>query len=181
MPRGPPGPGVGKLAVSPLRRVLVLCYGNPAREDDGIGPMVALRIQELDLPGVEVDSDYQLTVEDAAAVAEHDAVVFVDAAVDGPEPFSWTRVEPVADDAFSTHALTAGRVVGLARELFGSRGEAYQLGVRGYSFGMFREEPTARAVRNARLASRFLARRIGAGLDGAPSVHGAAETERGRP
>jgi hydrogenase maturation protease len=169
--------------VTSLGRVLVLGYGNPAREDDGLGPLVALRIDKLGLEGVDVDSDYQLTVEDAAAVAEHDAVVFVDASVDGPEPFSWTRVDPVAEDAFTTHALTAGRVLGLARELFGALGEAYQLGVRGYSFRMFREETTARAARNARRASRFLARRIEAGLDGAVAVHRAAETktERGRP
>ena len=167
--------------MTPMGRVLVLGYGNPAREDDGLGPLVAERIGELGLAGVEVDSDYQLTVEDAAAVAEYDAVVFVDAAVEGPEPYSWARVEPVAEDAFSTHAMTAGRVLGLARELFGARAEAYLLGVRGYSFRMFCEQMTAKAARNARRAGRFLARRIGAGLGGASAVGSAAETERGRP
>jgi hydrogenase maturation protease len=148
-----------------LASILVLGYGNPAREDDGLGPLVAEEIARLGIRGVEVDCDYQLAVEDAAAVAEHEAVVFVDASTDGPEPFSWTRVEPDASDAFSTHALTAGRVVGMARELFGSRAEAYLLGVRGYSFGMFREGATDGGARNARLATDFLARRLGAGIE----------------
>ena len=157
-------------------KVLVLGYGNPAREDDALGPWVVDRISALSLEGVDVDSDYQLAVEDAAAVAEHDAVVFVDASVDGPAPFSWTRVEPVAEEAFSTHALSAGRVVGLARDLFGSSAAAYLLGVRGYSFRMFREKATAAGARNARRAARFLARQLGAGL----GVQ-RAERMRGRP
>ncbi len=61
-------------------RVLVLGYGNPAREDDAIGPLVADRIAALAIDGVEVDTGYQLAVEDAEAVATHDAVVLVDAA-----------------------------------------------------------------------------------------------------
>jgi hydrogenase maturation protease len=153
--------------VGSAARVLVLGYGNPAREDDAIGPAVADRIAALGLDGVDVESDYQLTVEDAAAVAEHDAVVFVDASVDGPEPFSWRHVEAAEADTFSTHGLTAARVMGLARELFGARAPAYLLGVRGYSFRMFCEEMTAGAARNARRAVRFLARRIGAGLESA--------------
>jgi len=66
--------------------VLVIGYGNPGRRDDGLGPALAERLQELRLPGVDVDADYQLTVEDAAAAAEHDVVVFADAAQAGPEP-----------------------------------------------------------------------------------------------
>ena len=147
--------------------VLVIGYGNPAREDDGLGPLVAGRIAALGLPGVLVDSDYQPAVEDAAAVAEHEEVVFVDASVDCRAPFSWAPVAPESIDAFSSHALTPARVVGLARELFGARARAWVLGVRGYSFRMFREGATARGKRNARRAVRFLKRKLAA--------------ERGRP
>ena len=68
-------------------KVLVIGYGNPGRLDDGLGPALAAAIESAAPAGVTVDADYQLTVEDAAAVAEHDVVVFADAAVDGPEPF----------------------------------------------------------------------------------------------
>lgn len=146
-------------------RVLVLGYGNPAREDDALGPLVAEGIAGLDLEGVAVDSDYQLNVEDAVAVAAHDAVVFVDAAAEGPEPFSFRPVQP-ADGVggFSSHALRAEGVMGLARQLFGSHAAAYMLGVRGYSFRMFQEELTAAAARNAAQAVRFLAQALRDGL-----------------
>jgi DNA-binding response OmpR family regulator len=45
-------------------RVLVIGYGNPGRLDDGLGPALAETLQRLDLPGVTVDADYQLTAED---------------------------------------------------------------------------------------------------------------------
>ncbi len=52
-----------------MGRVLVIGFGNPAREDDGIGPAVADRLEESGIDGVVVDADYQLTVENAADVA----------------------------------------------------------------------------------------------------------------
>jgi hydrogenase maturation protease len=62
------------------RTVLLLGYGNPGRLDDGLGSELAARVQALGLPGVTVDSDYQLCLEDAEAVSRHDVVVFADAA-----------------------------------------------------------------------------------------------------
>ena len=50
-------------------RILVIGYGNPGRLDDGLGPAVASAMEEFNLPGVSVDSNYQLTVEDAASAA----------------------------------------------------------------------------------------------------------------
>jgi hydrogenase maturation protease len=148
--------------------VLVLGYGNPAREDDAIGPLVAEGIAGLGLEGVVVDSDYQLNVEDAVAVAQHDAVVFIDAATEGPEPFSFRPVLPIDGvGGFSSHAMSAEGVVGLARQLFGSHAAAYMLGVRGYSFRMFQETMTAAAAQNAQEAVRFLEQALRAGLGGA--------------
>jgi hydrogenase maturation protease len=149
-------------------RVLVLGYGNPAREDDALGPLVAEGIAGMGLAGVAVESDYQLNVEDAVAVAQNDAVVFVDAATEGPEPFSFRPVEPGdGGGEFSSHALRAESVMGLARQLFGSHAAAYMLGVRGYSFRMFQEELTAAAARNAEEAVRFLAQALRDGLGAA--------------
>jgi hydrogenase maturation protease len=132
--------------VSP--RVLVLAYGNPGRRDDGLGPALAAALDELHLPDVRIDVDYQLTVEDAAAVAAHDVVVFVDADGCGPEPFSWRRIEPGASASFSSHSVSPQGVLGLARELFGAAPRAYLLGIRGYEFNEFGEGLSAPAQRN---------------------------------
>ena len=70
-----------------LKRLCLDCVNlNPVpnrgqRLDDGLGPALADALEKLDLPGVSVDADYQLMIEDAAEVAEHDFAIFADAAV----------------------------------------------------------------------------------------------------
>ena len=61
------------------KRILLIGYGNPGRADDGLGPALADRIEALDLPGLTVESDYQLSIEHAALAAGHDIVIFADA------------------------------------------------------------------------------------------------------
>ena len=138
-----------------MKRILLIGYGNPGRLDDGLGPAFAEAVQALRLPGVAVESDYQLTVEDAAQVAEHDVVVFADAAVRGAEPFFFRRVTPGQDMSFSTHAVEPEAVLALAERLFHARPEAYALGIRGYQFDAFGEEISERARRNLDHAADF--------------------------
>ena len=66
--------------ISATDKVLLYGFGNPARGDDGLGPALAAAIEELAIPNITVDANYQLTVEDAADIAGYDAVVFADAA-----------------------------------------------------------------------------------------------------
>ncbi|HUW42285.1 MAG TPA: hydrogenase maturation protease [Rectinemataceae bacterium] len=136
---------------------LVLCFGNPAREDDGLGPAVADYLEKLELEAVAVESDYQLRVEDALAVAESALVVFVDAAAAGEEPFAFSRLEPRPGLDYTTHSLGPAQLLGLAEEVFGRSPESYLLAIRGYSFDLFEEGLTERAQVNLEAASGFLA------------------------
>ena len=88
-------------------RILLLGYGNPGRRDDGLGPALAEAVEKLDIPGVDVDSNYQLIVEDAHTIAGHDVVIFVDADVAGPEPFHFRQIEAAGKQkaGFSTHSV----------------------------------------------------------------------------
>ncbi len=138
------------------RRVLVIGYGNPGRLDDGLGPACADAIRERAIPGVTAESDYQLVVEEAAAVAEHDSVVFVDAALDGPEPFEWRPVPPACPAGLGTHTLDPGAVIELAQLAFGARPEAWILAIRGYDFNAFGERLSAAARKNLDAALKFL-------------------------
>ena len=137
---------------------LVVGYGNPGRLDDGLGPALAEAIDELSLPGVTVDVDYQLTVELAATAAEYDIVVFVDADVSGPEPF-WVKRAEAAESGlgFSSHSLQPADVLALVRDLFQAEPQAYILGVRGYEFNEFGETLSAGAQRNLKAAVDYLA------------------------
>lgn len=136
--------------------VLVYGYGNPGRLDDGLGPAAVEALAPLGLEGVTLDANYQLNVEDAALVAEHDAVIFVDADATGPEPFWFGPVEPSSEAGFSTHSVRPEAVLALARGALGGSTAGYVLGVRGYAFDGFGEELTEGARRNLEAALAFL-------------------------
>jgi hydrogenase maturation protease len=138
------------------KRVLLIGYGNPAREDDGIGPAVAEIVDKLHIPGLTVESGYQLDVEDAADIAEHDMVVFVDACVNCEGPYTFTEIEPSLDISFSSHSVEPEILMGMAKQLFKAGTRGYALGIHGYSFEMFKEEMTERAVDNMGKAVEFL-------------------------
>jgi len=140
------------------RKILLIGFGNPGRLDDGLGPALAAAVEKLAIPGVTVDADYQLTVEDAAEVARHDVVIFADADAGGPEPFSFREIEPVAAVSFSSHSVQPAAVLGLAHELFGARTSGYLLGIRGYAFNDFGESLSERARSNLAEAMRFITR-----------------------
>jgi hydrogenase maturation protease len=136
--------------------VLVIGYGNPGRLDDGLGPALAAALEQKKIPGLTVDSDYQLTVEDAHALADADVVVFADADVSGPEPFYFRRLEPKGSNAVGSHGVEPGEVLELARGLFHASCEAFVLGIRGYEFNAFGEGLSERARANLDEARAFI-------------------------
>ena len=148
-----------------LKRILVLGYGNPGRLDDGLGPALAERVARLGFEGVRVESDLQLQVEDATVIAEHDAVVFADATVRGPGPFTLRRVRAGGTPSFSTHSVSPGALLALAREHFQSRATGWALAIHGLAFDGFGEGLSEQAQANleaavAALTPQLLERRI---------------------
>jgi hydrogenase maturation protease len=129
------------------RRGLVVGYGNPGRGDDGLAVRLVETLEPEAPEGVDVETAFQPGIEHAAAVAEHDWVLFVDAAAEGRAPCDVWRVEPLPNAAFSTHVVDLGSILAVAEQSFGSRTPAWLLAVRGYDFGMA-EELSEGAVRN---------------------------------
>jgi hydrogenase maturation protease len=148
-------------------RVLVLGYGNPGRQDDGLGPAAAAEIEKLDWPGVTVCDNYQLVIEDAIDIAEHDVVWFVDAARTGAEPYEVCTLSPAFDIAFTSHLVKPEALLAIAGQYCGKSPEAYLLGIRGYDFE-FLEGLTDRASSNLAQAVALIRHRIGAFLEAAP-------------
>ena len=64
-------------------KILIYGYGNPGRQDDGLGNAFTNRIQEWvaieGLHDFHFDSNYQLNIEDAEAISNMDLVIFADA------------------------------------------------------------------------------------------------------
>lgn len=141
-------------------KVLIIGYGNPGRLDDGLGPAFAEAMAKQEMPGVTVDANYLLTVEDAADISEHDIVVFADAALQGAEPFFFKEVEPKTELSFSSHHMEPAAVLGLAHDMFEAQTRGYALGIRGYEFDEFGQRLSDGAQNNLLEAITFLMTRL---------------------
>ncbi|KAF0129642.1 MAG: hydrogenase maturation protease [Bacteroidetes bacterium] len=141
-------------------KILVYGYGNPGRQDDGLGAALIQKIDEwlTSFPSQKIitDTNYQLNIEDAASVSEASKVIFVDASIEEIENFSFTEVK--ASDArveFSMHAVSPAFVIDLCTKMYGKAPNAYLLHIKGYEWD-FREELTPGAQTNLSLAFEFL-------------------------
>ncbi len=148
-----------------MPEILMIGYGNPGRCDDGLGPALAAKLEESSIQGLTVESDYQLTVEDAHDVAKHDIVIFADAAVKGKEPFFFHEIMPQSPMSISTHSVSPEAVLSFAQNMFHSRVRAYMLGIRGYEFNRFEERLSEGAERNLEKAFAFIQRLSASGWD----------------
>jgi hydrogenase maturation protease len=109
------------------------------------------------LPALTIESNYQLNVEDAAQIAEHDVVIFADASTDAEPPFEFNPLEPAAGGlSFSSHSVSAPQLMGMVRELFHAEPQAYMLAIRGYEFNGFGETLSEKAKQNLDAAVEFL-------------------------
>lgn len=148
-------------------QILVLGYGNPGRQDDGLGPAAAAQISGLGWPNLTAFDNYQLSIEDAMDVAAHDVVWFVDAARTGP-PFAVHDLEPTSGIDFTSHIVRPETILTIARQYFGQSPRAFLLAIRGYEFA-FAEALTETARDNLRQALAMLTERIRSTLSAVPS------------
>jgi len=138
-----------------------LGYGNPARGDDGLGPALVERIDQMALEGVETRIDYQLCVEDAMDIGLFERVIFVDASIDAAAPYShYALAEAEVPTTLDTHSVSPAALVRLARTLFGARTKASILAIRGYAFEPFSESISAAAVHNLDAAFNYLTQNL---------------------
>lgn len=141
-------------------RILVLGYGNPGRQDDGLGPAAAAEIEQIGWPGVTTSDNYQLVIEDAIQIAAQDVIWFVDARCEGDAPCEMRRLSAAFDITFTSHLLKPEALLAIAHQQFGKIPEAHLLSIRGYEFE-FAEGLSDRARHNLALAVALMRRRIG--------------------
>ncbi|MCP3941951.1 MAG: hydrogenase maturation protease [Desulfobacteraceae bacterium] len=142
--------------MSEKNKILLIGYGNPGRQDDGLGPALVEKLG-VNKPGfLTLESNYQLTVEDAYDVALHEIVIFVDAVIDGKIPYSFQVLHPRGMGPLLSHSLAPQSVLYLARTLFCATTKAYLLGIRGYEFDQFEEKLSSKAGANLNAAYDFL-------------------------
>lgn len=134
--------------------VLVIGYGNPGRQDDGLGPafVKALRTSQYQLI---LSDPYQLTVEDALSFSDELPVVFVDAAKQLDQPFRFWEVNPSSDHGLGSHTLSPEALLQLSKTVFGVNPKAFILAIQGYHFDDFDEQLSSAALHNLKQALEF--------------------------
>ncbi len=147
------------------KRVLVIGYGNPGRRDDGLGPALCEHLENLHLPGVFVETAFQLAIEHADLASKHDIVVFADAATDIKDdaPFYLRRAAPSPERTHFAHSVPPETVLHLAQQCFGARPAAWLLGIRPEDLQTFAEGLTPQAEANLQLALTALLEAIRSG------------------
>jgi len=140
-------------------RVLVYGYGNPGRQDDGLGIALVDKLEawahQQELDGVEFENNYQLNIEDAEAISSKDLVIFADASEEEIEDFCFSVVDGKGKLAFTTHAASPGYILKLCQELFQKNPRVLLLHIRGYEWD-FREGISDRAMKNLERALRAM-------------------------
>lgn len=147
-----------------MKRVLILGYGNPDRQDDGVSWHILNGIAErLNMPLLDPDEgidfsesetvdlsfDLQLTPEHAERITAYEMVCFVDAHT-GTVPNN-VNVEAVTAQfqrSPFTHHMTPATCLSMAETFYGSRPKALVVSVRGFYFGFLQSlsEETAALV-----------------------------------
>lgn len=143
-------------------RILVLGYGNPDREDDGVAWHILARLAVLlgqpVPPGPEDPFDehlpvtllfsLQLTPDMTETISQFDYVWFVDAHTGRvPSEMHIEPVQPQFQASPFTHHFTPQSCLSLAQALYNHSPSCELISVRGYSFGFNRQlSPHTRAL-----------------------------------
>jgi len=147
-----------------MKRILIYGYGNPGRKDDGLGICLAEKIKHWakmeNLSDMDVDTNYQLNIEDAEKISNYDEVIFVDASKENIANFDYTKVNPSkARVEFTMHAVSPAYVLNLCNHLFKKNPFTNLLHIKGYEWD-FEEGISRKAYKNLEKAFAFLTGKI---------------------
>lgn len=137
-----------------MQKILVIGYGNPDREDDGVGWHVLQKLSDhfgqpvMALDGGVFEPSHnpqlifvlQLTPEMAESVAEYDFVCFVDAHTGAyADDVRLAPLKPGYQASPFTHHFSPESCLELAQALYGRAPTGLVVSVRGYRFGYHTE------------------------------------------
>lgn len=134
-----------------MKKCLVYGFGNPGRQDDGLGIMLVERwemwAKTFGIRHMDFDYNYQLNIEDADLIRNYEKVVFVDATVAEIDDIMLEKVVPTEKTEFTMHAMHPGFILHLCQSLYAKSPETMLLSIKGYEFE-FGEAVTEKALKN---------------------------------
>ncbi|RKZ06180.1 Ni/Fe hydrogenase [Candidatus Fermentibacteria bacterium] len=121
----------------PINPDLIFTWGNPSRGDDALGPALYDLLQQEELNGVDLLTDFQLQIEHSIDLEGRERVLFVDASTSANAPFELSRLQPEQDASYTTHAMSPQALLSVYQQVNGSAPPpAWLLSIRGYEFGL---------------------------------------------
>ncbi len=129
--------------------IYVIGYGNRNRQDDCLGPELAAMLKKGSISGVTAVEKHQLSIDDAYDIAmfKPDVVIFIDASINGEEPFSIYPVYAHNKINFSIPLFSPEMLLFICSDFFDTDVKGYMVGIRGYEWG-FNSEISPGAVKN---------------------------------
>jgi hydrogenase maturation protease len=136
-----------------MKKILVYGYGNPGRQDDGLGILLVEEIESWakakGFESVETDSNYQLNIEDAYQLNKYDIVIYADASIEDIEQYKLEEIVPELNPNFSMHSVSPAFVIGLCKELYNEIPVSYVFHIKGYEWE-FMTDLSERAIAKPR-------------------------------
>ncbi len=141
--------------------VLVFAIGNESRADDALGPLLLREIEVwLTENGLsdqfELLEEFQLQVENALDMKDRQLVLFIDAGMDTPSPFSFYRAQASDERMLYSHALAPESLLKVYNQFYEQDvPDVFVLCVRGANFELG-EPLSAEAVNNLTSTLEFI-------------------------
>ncbi|MDO9054735.1 MAG: hydrogenase maturation protease [Gallionella sp.] len=126
--------------------VLVFAIGNESRGDDALGPVLLRKLgvrlnsaewKDMQSSAVQFEllEDFQLQVEHVMDMQNRRLVLFIDAGMDTPPPFSFYRVQTSDEPVLYSHALAPESLLKVYEQFHRQPApDAYVLCIRGEGF-----------------------------------------------
>jgi hydrogenase maturation protease len=143
------------------RSTLLVACGNTLRRDDGVAREVAVEVESLELPSLQVVSCDLLLPELADPVSKASQVIFVDAVADSTRPTRIDKVSPAESPQILAHHASPEIILALARDVFGHSPTAYLVTIPAEDFGIG-EGLSPLASRGKQEALRLICEQLGA-------------------
>lgn len=107
-----------------LAPVVIFATGNESRGDDGLAPLLLRRIgqwlqaERMATENFELIETFQLQIENTLDMQGRELILFIDAGIDTPAPFSFTRAAASATPNLFSHALTPAALLALYPQIY---------------------------------------------------------------
>ena len=123
--------------------LLIIAVGNESRGDDAIAPLLLRKlsvwmIEQNNAEQFELLEDFQLQVEHATDLIDRKLVLFIDAGLNTPSPYSFYRIQSNDSRTLFSHAITPEAVLSTYQHVYQQpppaafvlciRGERFELG-----------------------------------------------------